>query len=312
MKNRAKIFTLSALAIIAASPLVAQKYNYYTEGNLTLGREPLEPEKSALQDEKSRMQQKRFEPKKFEAKDDGAGAKDFEKKRAEPKDGALAESYRQKKSDRYKKGYEAPELNRFEGGYDVPELNSIKNSGKNLSKKYEGSIDFSKRHYRDSEMREFLEKVNEKSMKDINKYMFRSSRSDEPGLPATEAGGQLGTADVKSNSIKDFIFGMKNMDRPAVSFSQNMEIGSVKSSKAMDIEEAKKTSAPPPNAKILPAKVIGESQAVKKPETPPERKVKVAETEVVLKSQGMFSPKDGAQKQSRYKIKVEVAPKEDE
>ena len=312
MKIFAKIFTLSAFATLAASPLFAQKFNDYTEGNVTLERSPLEKEKSPLQDEKSRLQNERFEPKKFEPKDDGAAAKAAEKKRADLSDGALAESYQQKKSDRYKKGYEAPDFNRFEGNYDVPELNTIKNSDKNLSKKDEGSIDFSKRHYRDSEMREFLEKVNEKSMKDINKYMFRSSRSDEPGLPATEAGGQLGTSDVKSNSIKDFIFGTKNMDRPAVSFSQNMDLGAIKSSKAIELDEAKKTAAPPPNAKVLPAKVIGEKQATKKPETPPERKVKVAETEVVLNSQGMFSPKDGAQKQSRYKIKVEVSPKKDE
>ena len=312
MKKRAKIFTLSAFALLAASPLFAQKHNDYTEGNITLERKPFEAEKSPLQDEKSRFQDSRFEPKKFEPKDDGAGAKAVEEKRAELSGGGLAETYREKKPDNYKKNYEAPELQKFEGNYEIPELNALKNSDKDLSKKYEGSIDFSKRHYRDSEMREFLQTVNEKSMKDINKYMFRSSRSDEPGMPSTEAGGQLGTSDVKSNSIKDFIFGTKTMDRPAVSFSQNMELGAVKSSKAMDLGEAKKTSAPPPAAKVLPAKVIGENQTLKKPETPPERKVKVAETEVVLNSQGMFSPKDGAQKQSRYKIKVEVSQKEGE
>ena len=312
MKIRAKILTLSAIAIIAAGPVFAQKYNDYTEGNITLERSPLEQEKSRLQGEKSRLQDERFEPGKFEPKGDGAAAKAAEKKRADLPGGALAKDLQTKKPDGYKKSYEAPELNRFEGKFSVPELSTIKNSDRNLTKKYEGRTDFSKRHYRDSEMREFLETVNEKSMKDINKYMFRSSRSDEPGISSAEAGGQLGTSSVKSNSIKDFLFGTKTLDRPAVSFSQNMELGAVKSSKALEAAEAEKSSAPPPGAKILPAKVIGENQKANKPETPPERKVKIAEKEVVLNSQGMFAPKDGSQKQSRYKIKVEVSSKDGE
>lgn len=311
MKFGAKVIFLAALAAITASPKsFAQQHNDFTEGNITLERSEMEKKGSRFQDEKSRLMEKQFSPKAFQPKDDGAGAKALREKNSEFKGGALAETMSGKKNDRYKKEFSPPELNRFEGNFDIPELNAIKNSDRNLSRKYEGSIDFSKRHYRDGEMQEFLEKVSEKSMHDINKYMFRSSRSTEPGMPTTQAGEQLGLSDVKTNSIKDFLFGTKKIERPTVAFTKDMSVGAIKSSKAMDLAEAKKTSVPPPNAKMLPAQVIGEKPNARVPQLPAERKIKIAEKEVILNSQGMFAPKDGSQKQSRYKIKVEVSEKE--
>lgn len=311
MKFCAKAIFLAALAALTASPKsFAQQHNDFTEGNLTLDRSKIEKKESRFQDEKSGLREKQFSPKPFIPKDDGAGAKALREKNSELKGGASAEIMSGKKNDRYKKGFSAPELNRFDGKFDIPELNAVKNHDRNLTRKYEGSIDFSKRNYRDGEMQEFLEKVSEKSMQDINKYMFRSSRSTEPGMPTTQAGEQLGLSDVKTNSIKDFLFGAKKIERPTVAFTKDMNVGAIKSSKAMDLAEAKKTAAPPPNAKILPAQVIGEKPKPRVPQTSPERKIKVAEKEVVLNSQGMFAPKDGSQKQSRYKIKVEVSEKE--
>lgn len=311
MKFCAKaVFIATLAAITASSKSFAQQHNDFTEGNITLERSEMEKKESRFQDEKSRLREKQFSPKTFQHKDDGAGAKALQEKNSNLKSGALAETMSGKKNDRYQKGFSAPELNRFEGNFDIPELNVIKNSDKNLSRIYEGSIDFSKRHYRDGEMQEFLEKVSEKSMQDINKYMFRSSRSSDPGMPTSQAGDQLGLSDVKTNSIKDFLFGTKKIERPTVAFTKDINVGAIKSSKAMDLAEAKKTSAPPPNAKMLPAQVIGEKQNARPAQTAPERKIKIAEKEVILNSQGMFAPKDGSQKQSRYKIKVEVSEKE--
>ncbi len=310
MKICAKVLLITFALFAAFSQAFAQKYNDFTEGNLTLDKAEIEKKGTHLQDEKSHLQERQFSPKEFQFKDDGAGAKAIQEKRAHLKDGAKADSLQRKKNDSYNKGFTPPELNRFEGNFDIPELNTVKNSDKNLSRKYEGSIDFSKRHYRDGEMQEFLEKVNEKSMQDINKYMFRSSRSTEPGMPTTQAGGQLGVADIQTNSIKDFLFGPKRIERPAVSFTQDMSVGAIKSSKAMDLTEAKKTSTPPPKAKMLPPQIIGEKQRVHTPQAPVERKIKIAEKEIVTDGQGMFAPKDGTRKKSRYKIKVEVSEQE--
>lgn len=311
MKFCAKIVSLTLLAFITASTIsFAQKNNDFTQGNISLDKTEIEKKKTHLQDEKSRLQEKQFSPKTFQPKDDGIGAKSLQSKKAQLNDNAMAESLSGKKKEQYKKEFSVPELNRFEGEFKSPELNTVKNSDKNLSRKYEGSIDFSKRHFRDSQMQEFLEKVNEKSMQDINKYMFRSSRSTEPGLLTTQAGDQLGLADVKTNSIKDFLFGTKKIERPTVAFTKDINVGTIKSSKAMDLEEAKKNVAPPPNAKILPAHIIGEKQKVSTAQAPAERKLKIAEKEVILNSQGMFAPKDGSRKQSKYKIKVEVSEKE--
>lgn len=85
----------------------------------------------------------------------------------------------------------------------------------NMSKKYEGKIDINARNV---DMQDFLDKyygrMEERSMREINKYSFRGSHSDDPGIPSVIAGGdEL----EDESSIFEFLSNKKTIRRKPVS-----------------------------------------------------------------------------------------------
>ena len=70
------------------------------------------------------------------------------------------------------------------------------------------SIDFRDNYYAElhSRVDEWMEKVNNMSMQDVNRYNFRKGRSSEPGLPVQRAGSQAaprtGEGSVEAPAVK--------------------------------------------------------------------------------------------------------------
>lgn len=93
-------------------------------------------------------------------------------------------------------------------GADVPL--ALENTDRNLSKKYLGKIDVNKR---DTQYQEFLRdqyaELMEMSMREINKFYFRESHSDEPGVVISQAGANC----AKTTIFLGYALAHRNIDR---------------------------------------------------------------------------------------------------
>lgn len=79
----------------------------------------------------------------------------------------------------------------------------LDNSDRNLSKKYVGKIDTEKRNMPHQEyLKDQYSEIMEMSMREINKYFFRSSHSDEGGIETFKAGGG---SNADESSFWDFM-----------------------------------------------------------------------------------------------------------
>lgn len=307
MKTSRRVCTAAFAIIIAASvpSFAGLKNNDFTKANASFKKENREPEKSRLQDEKSGLQDEKFKSETFRPADD---ARYLEDRRFKDSGGEMGRVF----SERRKSPggtYEPPDLKIFRDGRSFEKDLHLENKDRNLSKKYEGTIDFSGRHPQNAYMREFLAHTQERSMQEINKYMFRSSHSSDPGIPTVGAGSQLHGDGESPGAVSDFLFGRKSVGRTAVSFKKDVRVGSVSPSESV-FEKGAPVKAPsaeiPAGARLLPAQVIGEAKSG--PASPPEKKIKVAEKEVDKgQSSSIFSPNAGGMSTGKYKIKVEVS-----
>jgi len=94
----------------------------------------------------------------------------------------------------------------------------IKNTDRDLTKAYEGKIDVNRRATDYQELlNDYYSDVMEMSMREINKYYFRESHSDEPGIPTSLAGGGLRGDD---SSFWDFLSRDQNLGRGKVSIKK--------------------------------------------------------------------------------------------
>ena len=94
----------------------------------------------------------------------------------------------------------------------------IKNTDRDLTKAYEGKIDVNRRVTDYQELiNDYYSDVMEMSMREINKYYFRESHSDEPGIPTSRAGGGLRGDE---SSFWDFLSRDQNLGRGKVSIKK--------------------------------------------------------------------------------------------
>lgn len=302
-------FALVAFAVLLANGgLGAPLNNDFTKANKSTDNIK-EKRQFHRQDERYESGDKEFEASKYLPPPDRHDLKDKEY------GGTPSAVASQMESKRYQsdKTYTPPELQILDRTfYDKDKKADI--DDKNLNKDYAGSIDFDKRHPNDAYMKEFLSHMQEKSMQEINKYVFRSSHSSDPGVNTISAGSQLHSDKADSSEIADFLFGTKRISRSPINFRKNKQVGtiadkSLASAPAGSEEPSVSQSAPArlsPNTRILPPIVNG-TQNSSTANRPQERKVKVAEKEVDMGKTNLFAPRAQGMSTGKYKIKVEVS-----
>ena len=165
-------------------------------------------------------------------------------------DNALGESMSEQRDYRNRQKFnDIPEYSgKTDDWYKAHTELHLDNIDRDLSKKYLGKIDTSKRDLYDQDyLRERYAEMLELSMQDINKFFFRQSHSTEAGIPMQVAGGELN--EDEAGSIFDFLSNEKKIDRPKVSL-----IGPKKNptSETKSSDDSKSEPSPLPATKQLP------------------------------------------------------------
>lgn len=203
------------LAAAVSADAFAVLNNDFTRANSTFMKRRFEESKtSAMQGRKARDADKKVEKKTFEDIGDVSYLREMKPHVEEGLPGA--EMSRQRAQGN-RENFDVPEYSGktrrdLWGGADVPL--ALENTDRNLSKKYLGKIDVNKR---DTQYQEFLRdqyaELMEMSMREINKFYFRESHSDEPGVVISQAGGKLREND---ESFWDMLSPNRNIDRGRV------------------------------------------------------------------------------------------------
>lgn len=307
-KGALKLAFFAFATTLASATFGAPLNNDFTKANKSTDNMREKPQ-FHRQGEKYDGSDKEFEASRYTPPSDRHDLKD---KQYSGSPSALA-SQMEEKRYRSDKTYTPPELQILDQSfYDKDKKADIEN--RTLNKDYSGSIDFDKRHPNDAYMKEFLSHMQEKSMQEINKYVFRSSHSSDPGVKTLGAGSQLHSDKADTSEIADFLFGTKRISRSPINFRKNKNVGTIADKSAVNTpsnsdEPSVRQNAPArfaPNTRILPPVVNGQknSSAANRPQ---ERKVKVAEKEVDMGSTNLFAPRAQGMATGKYKIKVEVS-----
>lgn len=218
-----KLFAYS-LFFLSASAFFADAYavlnNDFTRANTTFtNRRYRDSKTSDMNDRRFRDSGKMLEQKQYENIGDvsylrerkprfeeGLPAEDMAKRRARGDGemfGGIPEYAGKTKDDMW-------------SGANVPL--GIKNADRDLTKVYEGKIDVNRRATDYQELlNDYYSDVMEMSMREINKYYFRESHSDDPGIPTTQAGGGLRGDE---SSFWDFLSRDQNLGRGKVSIKK--------------------------------------------------------------------------------------------
>lgn len=132
---------------------------------------------------------KTFQKKNFQTD----ASNNLDSKRANLKDSLKVEKMNTARNLNNSERFTSPELRGFDSDYrdSAKEWANQFADKKDLSKDYKGTIDFKKRGKYADYLKEAYGDMNERSLQDLNKYDFRSSRDKEAGIPKTKAGGQL-------------------------------------------------------------------------------------------------------------------------
>ena len=268
----AKVLLLSAAALAAwAGAFGMLKNNDFTKANRSFGK-TYRAEKKKPGDEKSRLNDEKYGQKTFKPEDN---AEYIREKKYGGTDSELAETYSKAEYRRKDEKAPVPERKVLREEWTRDNTLNWENKDRTLNRDYQGRSDFSKRHPRDAEMRDFYENVQERSMQDINKYMFRSSHSSDPGIPIATAGAQLRGEDATETSfLEDLVFGRRQASRVPVSFKKNMDIGTVAPPSRGGAAQQQAQQQAGGGTKVMPPMVIGDKQ---KTNAPQERKTKVYE-----------------------------------
>lgn len=305
MFGRAIKSTILCLALMGASEaFCAPLNNDFTKANKSTSELKDKPQ-SHLQDDKYREENKEFKAAEYVPPPD---RHDLKGRQYRGSDSAVASQLERKRYD-FDKNYTPPQLNIFdENFHDRDKQARIEKNS--LNKDYAGTIDFDKRNPNDAYMKEFLAHTQEKSMQEINKYVFRSSHSSDPGVKSFEAGSQLHSDKDDSSELVDFLFGTKRVSRSPINFKKNKSVGTVSTANVSGAPSSASQgqNAPArlaPNVRILPPVVNGQRNVSNN--RPQERKVKVAEKEVDMGSTNLFAPRAQGMSTGKYKIKVEVS-----
>lgn len=301
------VFFAFAMAL-ASGASGAPLNNDFTKANNSTDNIKEKPQ-SHLQDDEYRESDKEFKASNYVPPPDKHDLKDREYR------GTPSAVASQMEDKRYKndKSYTPPELKVLDNTFHDKDKKS-RIEDKTLNKDYSGSIDFDKRHPNDAYMKEFLSHVQEKSMQEINKYVFRSSHSSDPGVKTLGAGSQLHSDKADTSEVADFLFGTKRVSKSSINFRKNKNVGaiadrSIASAPTDSDEPSVRQNAPArfaPNTRILPPIVNGQKNS-STANRPQERKVKVAEKEVDMGNTNLFAPRAQGMSTGKYKIKVEVS-----
>lgn len=214
----AKAFGSLIAAFLAAavpSDAFAVLNNDFTRANSTFMKRRFEESKtSAMQGRRALDADKKVEKKTFE---DIGDVSYLRKMKPHVEEGLPGAEMSGQRAQGNRENFEIPQYSGKTGrdlwdGADVPL--ALENTDKNLSKKYLGKIDVNKR---DTQYQEFLRdqyaELMEMSMREINKFYFRESHSDEPGVVISKAGDKLREND---ESFWDMLSPNRNIDRGRV------------------------------------------------------------------------------------------------
>lgn len=303
-KLRPYLLALAAALCACAQGLGQVRDIDYTKADQSLKKDNIKKEQwsgqnSAWSGSESRAPKKEYKP--------GGDASRLQNKRVPSVDSAGAQDLQNKRSPSDKR-FSSPELENFKEKWAAPSDNVfLENKNKDLSKKYDGKIDTGLMHSQNAQMKEALEKIREKSMGEINKYMFRASHEYEDGVKTMTAGGEI-LGREEGSFWGDLFSSDTHISRKSVSFKKPLDVGAI--SKQSDAPNgAQKKAAPANSTKVLPPIVQNESPKPKSAPAAPERKVKVLEKEFT-KDTSLFAPRaeEGPiRATSKFKIKVEVS-----
>lgn len=303
LANTVAIFTS---IFIASSGFCAPLNADFTKANPNSEKTKDMPE-SRLQDQNYKNQDKEFKTSQYTPPTD---AKRLEEQKYKGNNSAIASNFESKRYD--DKKYTPPELKFFDKNFtDEDKKSNLKNLNNDLNKDYEGSIDVDKRNKNDAYMKEFLAHTQEKSMQEINKYMFRSSHSSDPGIKSLNAGSQIHSDKDDTSAVEDFLFGTKRVSGSPVNFKKSKNVGTIADRSIAEAQNPASTSRASsqtsfaPNVKILPPVINGQKST--STNMPKERKIKVAEKEVDMGNTNLFAPRAQGMATGKYKIKVEVS-----
>ena len=238
MSKNAAVFYLTAGLLTAASASYALRSNDFTRANGSFSRK-YESENSALGEQKSRFNGMDMDKKSFTSPDN---ASSLVQKRSWLTDNSSAASLSSKRDVDASKSFASPDYKgKIEDYWQNGKTASVLNSDVDLSKKYEGKIDVSKRNTdKQKYIDEYYGSLSERSMQEINKYYSRTSVSDSETDVIKTAGGKI---NPEESGFFDFLTGDEHIKRPQVMFK-----GPEKKTPKPEAEQ------PAPAAQTLPEK----------------------------------------------------------
>lgn len=265
VRNVVGFILCAAFFFAAQCPSYALKNNDFTKANASSNKK-YSSEKSKLGERRSYLQEQgKVERLRFVTPDNA----DYLANQMAPKpDSALGDSMSRQRDYRSRQEYlDIPEYHKeSDDWYKARTELHLDNIDRDLSKKYLGKIDTSKRDlYDQNYLRERYAEMLELSMQDINKFYFRESHSTEAGIPTQVAGGDLKDGD--DASIFDFLSNEKKIDRPKVSLigpRKNPPPDADSSENSKPVSEAAPSAAPlPPSGgvKLMPPVVKRSSES---------------------------------------------------
>lgn len=305
------MFAILSLALASESAFAQVKPIDYTEQNQSFDKDKLNKETWNNQDKIWQRAGETFQKKAFTPNQD---ANYLKEKELHLNDGTAAKNIQDKRSS-IGKTFNPPELKSdFKQKWNAPSDNVFfENKSKNLSKKYDGKIDFTQMNQKNKLLKDHLEKIQEKSMQDINKYMFRASHSTDADLPVVKAGEQLHPNDDSgdTNFLEELFFNTRRtIKRAPINFDKDVNVGTI-STRNSHQKEPTANTANQNTQKILPALVQDNSENKKQAVVgaPVEHKTKVMEKEF-KKETSLFAPRSESgpiRATSKFKISVEVS-----
>lgn len=233
------------LAAAVSADALAVLNNDFTRANSTFTKRRFEESKmSAMQGRKARDSEKKVEKKPYEG---GGNVSYLRDMKPHVDEGLSGEGMSRQRAPGNREDFEIPEYSGktkrdLWGGADTPL--ELENTDRNLSKKYLGKIDVNRR---DTKYQEFLRdqyaELMEMSMREINKFYFRESHSDDPGITISKAGGSLREND---NSFWEFLSPNHDVGRGRV-FIKKFKLGQSETASAPKSEDS------PAPARAVPA-----------------------------------------------------------
>ena len=141
---------------------------------------------------------------------------------------------------------------------DTAMLNSTTSVAEEFRDKYNESLD--------KRVDQWMEKVNNLSLADVNRYQFRRGRSTTPGFPVQKAGATDPTPPSKQPLLPAFLQGGQSISAPKAKAPSRYWMGPKKITTTVNGSPKSSKSTPRPRTTIQPS-----SQAVPAPKVSPSR-----------------------------------------